>query len=320
MRKAHRVYIPLVGGIGNQLFILNFGKMLSSTYDVELISTTDWMHDKKSYELTGQLASAFDLKINHEMEITFIERKIINAFFRAQTLSKNKSSVARILAFTIKVFGSLLYKFAVSRRCQISVFEPDSYSLIPELNRDTTLVGYFQNNLIVDRINTNNALDSVLARFPEKNRLELERFISKYSTEESILVHHRLGDYQSDKLFANLPESYFTQAILKQSNKNGQLIPLVLTNDVTESKKFLNSIADLRYLDDEIQLSTLEWIIFGREFSKYVLSNSTFGWWMAFLSKNAKCVVYPDPWFANLHYDLRLTPQEWNRLRWEWRD
>ena len=320
MRKAHRVFIPLVGGIGNQLFILNFGKLLSATYDVELILATGWLHDKKSEEFTRLLVSAFGLKISNEQKISFIERKIVNAFFRALTLSKSEGSVAHTLAVAIKVVGGLLYKLFISRKSQISTFEPDLYNLIPVLKRDTTLVGYFQNTLVVNQAITNKALDSVWAKFPEKDRLELNCIITKYSNKGSVLVHHRLGDYESDKLFTKLPGSYFTKAILEHENGNEQYRKIVLTNNVNESKKKLESIANLKYLDDEVELSDIAWIIFGREFENYVLSNSTFGWWMAYLSKKTRYVVYPDPWFTKFHYDVHIAPQEWHRLKLESRE
>ena len=320
MRKKHRVFIPLVGGLGNQLFILNYGNFLNTKYDVEIILTNDWLHDRKSEEFTRFLVNAFGLKINNEIKITVIERKIINAFFRSLSLSNTEGTFAHLLAITIKVFGNPLYKLFVSRKSQIYSFEPDIHNLIPTLKRDTTLVGYFQNNLIADKTKTNKALDSIWAKFPEEERLALNRLITKYSSKECILIHHRLGDYKQDKLFTKLPESYFIEAIRKQENDGQQFNKLVLTNDVLESRNMLKSILSLKYLDDEVQFSNLAWIIFGREFENYVLSNSTFGWWMAFLSEKAKYVVYPDPWFKKFHYDMQMAPEEWYRFSLEPRD
>ena len=314
MRDRNRVFIPLVGGIGNQLFILNYGKLLSEKYNVEFILATEWLHDKNSYESTSRLVSAFKLKVSNELKLTYTERKIINAFFRSLALSKTKDPFSQTLAIVIKVVGRLLYKLFVSRKSQICSFEPEVNNLIPILEKDTTLIGYFQNNLIADKNSTNKALDTMWSGFPEKEKMALNHVLAKYSIQRSILIHHRLGDYEQDKLFTKLPQSYFIEAIQKQESKNNYCNRIILTNDVNGSKKMLNSISNLKYLDDEVKLSNLSWIIFGREFENYVLSNSTFGWWMAFLSKKTTFVFYPDPWFTKFHYDDQMNPNEWNRL------
>jgi hypothetical protein len=45
----------------------------------------------------------------------------------------------------------------------------------------------------------------------------------------------------------------------------------------------------------------------------YVLSNSTFGWWGAFLSKTGNPrVVVPKPWFVTLEDPRQLNPEFWS--------
>jgi hypothetical protein len=44
-----------------------------------------------------------------------------------------------------------------------------------------------------------------------------------------------------------------------------------------------------------------------------IISNSTFGWWGAFLS-GAKVVMVPDPWFRKIKEPNTLIPQNWIRI------
>ena len=49
-----------------------------------------------------------------------------------------------------------------------------------------------------------------------------------------------------------------------------------------------------------------------RNGSGYILSNSTFGWWAAFLSKSENTnVVAPRPWFIALEDPSQLIPTTW---------
>jgi hypothetical protein len=44
----------------------------------------------------------------------------------------------------------------------------------------------------------------------------------------------------------------------------------------------------------------------------FVLSNSTFGWWSAYLSSSlGKIVITPEKWFANGHDDCGVIPRSW---------
>jgi hypothetical protein len=46
--------------------------------------------------------------------------------------------------------------------------------------------------------------------------------------------------------------------------------------------------------------------------SAYVIANSSFGWWAAYLKKDKNARVFaPSPWFANLPEPCDLFPPEW---------
>jgi hypothetical protein len=49
--------------------------------------------------------------------------------------------------------------------------------------------------------------------------------------------------------------------------------------------------------------------------NNFIISNSTYSWWAAFLSKDINAVVVsPNPWFAFIDSPVGLIPDRWIRL------
>jgi hypothetical protein len=49
-----------------------------------------------------------------------------------------------------------------------------------------------------------------------------------------------------------------------------------------------------------------------RHGSAYVIANSTFSWWAAFLSYQSGCTkIMPAPWFQNMPSPIGIKPQDW---------
>jgi hypothetical protein len=65
-------------------------------------------------------------------------------------------------------------------------------------------------------------------------------------------------------------------------------------------------------LDLDDAATTLQLMRFGYG---YVLSNSTFGWWGAFLSENGgESVITPNPWFRYANDPDQIIPLKWSRM------
>jgi predicted HAD superfamily hydrolase len=132
-----------------------------------------------------------------------------------------------------------------------------------------------------------------------------------------MVVHFRLGDYLQEKKFGIVKEDYFINAINLLSKKYDYEKIVLFTNDKNEALERFAKIKDknLVVISEDYGLTPSENLELMRLGSGYVLSNSTFGWWGAFLSHNSNPpVVCPRPWFKGYDEPKHLIPSNWIRI------
>jgi hypothetical protein len=126
-------------------------------------------------------------------------------------------------------------------------------------------------------------------------------------------VQVRRGDYYK---FPNhhplLTPEYYSKAV-KLANPEEIWI---FSDDIEWCQKNLNFDGSVRYIEDEdyieLYLMTL--------CKNVIISNSSFGWWAAYLNTNSNVQIYaPSPWFGpaiiNDGFKLEdLIPKEWNTI------
>jgi hypothetical protein len=128
------------------------------------------------------------------------------------------------------------------------------------------------------------------------------------------MVQIRLGDYHQNPRLG-IPSTYYFTNALKRISAHNQGRIWLFSNDTSGAEKILNEagltdfrIIDGRYLSDweNIQVLNLG--------TGFVISNSTFGWWGAYLRNNLNAqVICPNPWFHSLESPRGLIPEGWSR-------
>lgn len=133
--------------------------------------------------------------------------------------------------------------------------------------------------------------------------------------EDTIAIHVRRGDYISELGNYNkhgvLPIEYFTEAIqvVKKRKKNIKNI-VFFSDEISWVKTNFNSLNlsyNVVYIDQlGVYPPNYELILLSR-FCNIVISNSTFSWWSAWLSKDLnKIIVYPKIWFKNQELNKQI--------------
>ncbi len=180
-----------------------------------------------------------------------------------------------------------------------SAFPKDGTGL--RFGSNAMLEGYFQSPLYfvkyADRIRRELFIEE-----PQANQI-VQSLRNTYPGKRIVSIQVRRGDYLS--LGWTLPTHYYKNAMTMV----GDNVVFVVS---TDDKQWCNMIFPGVHV-----LDCPDWIEFLVlcQLDGIIMSNSTFGWWVAFLG-NLPSVVAPDPWFKNNEYDTSLYLEGWKRLEW----
>jgi hypothetical protein len=177
-------------------------------------------------------------------------------------------------------------------------------------NRVLILNGYFQSDFWARDEETSKILHQLRIKSPSKALLH---WIGLIDLASPIIVHVRLGDYRNEAGIGMLKPSYFYKAlnhpVLRDISKN----VWIFTDEPSSSdiSDYVPTSFKTRVFDD-LSLSPSETLELMRHGSAYVISNSTFSWWAAYLSYTQRCPrLMPTPWFKNSKSPLGIKPPEW---------
>jgi hypothetical protein len=178
------------------------------------------------------------------------------------------------------------------------------------LRRNTLLIGYFQTDRYIKQI----GIDNFISRPLTLNSL-VDEYRRLSEMEMPLVVHVRLGDYRSEASIGILSSNYYSANYQSLLSAGKYKKIWLFSDEPDEAIKLFGSslISDVRVIDSRKLSSaqTLEVMTFGKG---YLIANSTFGWWGAYLSKTADAeVVAPIPWFRNLPEPRYLVPKNWHR-------
>jgi hypothetical protein len=284
-----RIYIPEIGGIGNQLFCFSYALVLRQMgYAARILP-----------QLTNS-----DMKFhNKKVRISSLIRRTKEA----DTVAGALESIA--LQFLV-YFGSALSKFLrlplriIENRQEISSIEfPASSSIVVR--------GYFQNPEIYSSLSLpNKALVSNLLGLSEDKQV---------AGESEIVLHYRRGDYQSNReTIGLLADDYFVRAAYLGKEILGSKVVRIYSDGDTSDLSKLLEVAGFTVQPNEDPnadvVATFKGLASGS--GLLITSNSSFSWWAGALG-NYRNVIYPAKWFKGLE-TVPMNLEGWIPLEPSW--
>lgn len=173
-------------------------------------------------------------------------------------------------------------------------FSPEFFKLDPAKN--TSLLGYFQTEKYFKHIEDEIRQDFT---FQEKYITECADIVEQF--DNPIALHIRRGDFLINSAnHANLPIGYY-EAALQQFDDDRQVV--IFSDDPSWCKE-QSIFADDRFLVSEGNSSYHDLYLISK-CSDFIIANSTFSWWGAWLANTGK-VVAPSLWFGPNNADKNI--------------
>jgi hypothetical protein len=187
-----------------------------------------------------------------------------------------------------------------------------------EVTVDTCFVGRWQSYKYFEGVKKEVLKDFAL----EKPNIDgIDELLGRIKSSTSVCLHVRRKDLVSSPLYSKLigalPIDYYQKAIQFISNTLQSPTLFVFSDDMDWCRNNLNFYNDIVFVENHLAGKKSEGHFYlMRQCQNFIISNSTFAWWAAYLGSNAKkTVVYPKKW--NLESSLEnktMCPVDWQAL------
>ncbi|TZF83631.1 alpha-1,2-fucosyltransferase [Pedobacter sp. BS3] len=276
----------VMGGLGNQLFQYALGRHLSlKNNTILLLDISDYNTDSRKFELHN-----FNITLNiaRQEDLPYSKRK--------SNTNKYKAYIYDMLFSKLKVRHEQFFHFDPT-----VLYYPDN----------TYLYGYWQSEKYFRSIEDTLRRDLTFVNRLSKEQLHLEERIK---TENSIALHVRRGDYINHMLHPTCSLEYYTDAITIITQQIPNPIFYIFSDDIEWAQRNLKIRHPHQFITNNNAITDLRLMSACKH---YIIANSTFSWWGAYLgSFEKKIVIAPKKWFNDtVNYSIRdLLPKHWIKI------
>jgi hypothetical protein len=296
------ITVRLSGGMGNQMFQYAAGRALALKYNVPLKLDTTFLLQRVSFP--HFLRPHFVFR-NYDLDVFAVVATIANSH-------DLKWWQRPILSGKIMLgIDALLRKIHFLRGWERSYgFDKNVLDLGP----DAYLAGFWQSPKYFEAIRETLLLDFNLVHPLSASSETLKKEIQQT---RAVCLHVRRGDISGKNFHGAVSKEYYDKAIAYISQKEPIEKIYVFSDDIEWCKNNLQFDIATMYVGPEYAgTKGEEHLALMMNCKHFIIPNSTFSWWAAWLCTNPeKMVVAPKQWFKDDIIDGNdLIPQEWVRL------
>ncbi len=301
MAKSQCVEVEIIGGLGNQLFGYAAGLFLSK---------------KTSSELRLNLGMVGVGGTNHGKSL--LGFSIPAELFVDAPVFQNRSVLTKRIINKAARHSNLIRDLRNRLNHEYTSTELGFEESFWNLESPRKIKGYFQSHLYADVVEDELRKRLVIEN-PTDWYLEQIKVIEKVNP---VAIHLRRGDYLNlTEEFGILDVSYYA-SIIKEYESEIQSRPLWIFTDSPELVK-----VEIRgtILENSLVLippgnsSANESLLLMSMCQTLVISNSTFSWWAAYLSKSSSTIHAPSKWFRGRKDPNKLIPANWKLCESIWK-
>ena len=310
------ISIHIMGGLGNQLFQLSAGLNAAQLNNSDL--KIEWVLGKPRLDQNGKPEiSNFLLPSNVTFrkvsKFSFFLSKVTGYNLRARLMPSWIEKSAFFISILTMVTNII---FSIYFRCKCNVISSKNIGFAPfEIKKfcNYFLIGYFQSYIYAETLKSINAIQSIKYKYKS---VKLDELFDLAAVESPLIVHIRLGDYRTEHRIGLLSQFYYSNGIKSQWESGKYNKIWVFSDEIEKCKHYIpdDYMDFVRWIGevDNSASATLEAMRYGKG---YIIGNSSFSWWGAYLSYTMNPqVIHPHPWFSQQEDPKDLLPINWIAL------
>ena len=273
--------VRLSGGLGNQFFQYAFGRAYEEkTGEKVSFDTWSFFRDKlRKYELDNYVIKKGPKRI--------LRRIVCNIIWELEIHTKLPNWVDKLMRI-----------------------EYEREVFIPQLDfmKDAYAIGFWQNEDYFFKYEAVIRKELVYKGPLSEKQKEI---IQEMSLQQAVAIHIRRTDYLTTggkKVYENVDKEYYLAAIEYIAAQLGETpVFYVFSDDIEWCKKEFRDIENLIFVDSSISYNQHTDLELMRNCKHFIIANSTFSWWGAWLSENQqKIVVCPKKWLVNCEANTKI--------------
>lgn len=150
-------------------------------------------------------------------------------------------------------------------------------------------------------------------RFKEEFVLRLRRKFNYLLSDDAILISVRRGDFVNHPRYYQLNYKYYLLAIIHNFPEWKKRKLIFTSDDIGYCQRYFGFLPNSYFINN---LSPIKQLILGSQFNNFIISNSTFSWWMAWLGEDQSSkIVRPKRNFRG-KYLLENNDKDYFPTRW----
>lgn len=283
------IIVQIINGFGNQLFQYATARQVASRLGAKLkldLSAFQRLDFTWQYQL-GYFNDQFEIATENEL-----------------------FSVADPYIYHTPGFG-------FTKKLDVPSFQSSTHFLerstlyqdeIEKLTGDQYLEGYFQSDKYISEIRS-----ELLAEFKVQPRGLIDlALLERIQQSNSVALHIRRGDYATNpdisKTYGVCSSDYYQQAISYIKERVVGAALFVFSNDIDWCRRELSFDIPVNYVSGSFEPPVDFYLMSACK--HFVIANSTFSWWAAWLGDSTdKIVVEPKSFFANFQHMFPDLPE-----------
>lgn len=290
MGRNKEIVARMLGGLGNQLFIYSYARFLQK----QISDYTEICFELSSYKSNS--FNSFDiinLPLSKRVKMLNPREKRFFLIITSELFRRVDYVIRKITHGKIDLFGSSLRKFG------LYYTRIKAHQLLNQPRKNLYLYGYFQNTFFLDDMKEELQNEAILPTNSLSNSAKsiLELITS---SNNSIAVSIRCLEGYALGGFHVYKSIYYQKGIRYLMNSQNSSDIFVFADDISKVKDSfgLDQFGKIVYVEG---CDACEQLTLMSHCNNFVIANSSFSWWGAYLSSNTeKKVIAPNIWWKDI--------------------